>query len=209
MTPELLARVDAYVAQTTPVLTVPKAAPLDKLAIPGHRYLVAEGGMYVEYMRPWCRGVMRTAESTLSLPFGAVKPCFELLCGPLPRHLVAKFLLVAREHFPVEVAAWITWDATRAGTDEAWDLRILNERSAGTAHVHFERPLLPPDVHLVIDLHSHGRHGAGFSLEDDDDDRKASEVKLAGVFGNVDRDQPTVARRLCVLGTFHPFGESL
>ena len=54
--------------------------------------------------------------------------------------------------------------------------------------------------HMVIDLHSHGLLGAFFSSTDNFDDR--SEVKIAGVIGNLNKPEVTTSFRLCANGVF-------
>ncbi|KAJ8134833.1 hypothetical protein OY671_011954, partial [Metschnikowia pulcherrima] len=56
----------------------------------------------------------------------------------------------------------------------------------------YRTPVLPPDWHIVCDIHSHGTGPAFFSTTDDADDAHATKISL--VFGRLDQpDGPTRA----------------
>ena len=67
-------------------------------------------------------------------------------------------------------------------------------------------PLLARDESIAIDLHTHGLLPAFWSATDDEDDRS---VKVSGVCGNLDREQPSAAFRLVFNGMYrrlaHPW----
>lgn len=204
---ELLKQIDAYVLRTSPVVVVPRAEPLAPLTEPGHRYLVGEGGLYMEFRRVWCHGTVLLAASGLALPFGQVKaPQFELTCGRLPGAQIRRFVERARAVYPLETAAWITWNEHALPHQDPWALIDLPASSASGDHVTFERPLLAPGQHLVLDIHSHGRHAAYFSKQDDEDDKDQSVVKLAAVVGNLANPEMSSCMRLCAQGFYQPIG---
>jgi PRTRC genetic system protein A len=78
----------------------------------------------------------------------------------------------------------------------------LDVLEASPERIHFQRPQLQEGAWLVMDFHSHGRHRAFFSAQDDADD--AGEVKLAAVLGNLDAASPSIALRACLMGAFAP-----
>ena len=62
-------------------------------------------------------------------------------------------------------------------------------------------PPLARDESIAVDLHTHGVLPAFWSATDDLDDRS---VKVAGVFGNLNREQPSAAFRLVLNGMYLP-----
>ena len=60
-------------------------------------------------------------------------------------------------------------------------------------------PPLARDESIAVDLHTHGCLPAFWSATDDVDDRS---VKVAGVFGNLNREQPSAAFRLVLNGMY-------
>jgi PRTRC genetic system protein A len=202
-----LATLDAFVQRTTPVLVAAHARPIDDLETSGHRYIVAQDGVYAQFRRAWCRGAVQVSRAAAPLPFGPQETSVRFACGRVPASLVAQFLELARLASPMEVAAWITWRAPPDGQQVGqWALRRLNSIDASGAHVVFDRPLLEADEHLVVDIHSHGLHDAHFSHTDDSDDADVSIVKIAAVIGRV-TGEPNTAMRLCAAGVSHHFGE--
>ena len=199
MTPAL-DPVDQYIARTTPAVTLPRRQALAPLDVAGHRYLVAEQGLYLEVRREWIRAILPLAASQVSLPFGAGPkgPEIELLCGAIPRSLLTEFAQMAQAGLPNEVAAWVIWN----GQTRQFRLLPLVARFASAALIEYERPELEPGWHLVLDLHSHPSWPASFSSQDDADDAGAGEVKLCGVLGLVST-KPEWAFRLAAGGLFH------
>lgn len=195
-----LERLDAFVQESTPVLVASHARGAGEMEVSGHRYIVAADGVFAQFRRTWCRGVVRVSRSEAPLPFGQQATSLKLTCGRVPASLVAQFLEHARESFPHEIAAWITW------RDGEWSLRLLNTRDASGAHVEFDRPHLEADEHLVVDIHSHGAIEAFFSDTDDEDDSDVSIVKIAAVLGQVS-GVPSTAMRLCACGIYQHIGE--
>ena len=75
-------------------------------------------------------------------------------------------------------------------------------RVRSTAHgIEYRMPPLARDESIAVDLHTHGLLPAFWSATDDRDDRS---VKVAGVFGNLDREQPSAAFRLVLNGMYRP-----
>jgi PRTRC genetic system protein A len=66
----------------------------------------------------------------------------------------------------------------------------------------YERPVLGAHEHLVVDMHSHGAHRAGFSAQDNQDDHGALQVSYC--VGSLDREAPTKATCARVLGVTLP-----
>ena len=201
LTPTDMQQVDAYVRRTTPTLTVPLGSALPEMTAPGHRYLLAADGLYGQFRRAWCDGAVQLARSQVPLPFGQAPQTLVLRCARLPKQAIADFIHYARQALPNEVAAWLVWDEAKPDP-ECWSLRLHGSISSSAGHIRYERPMLPSGQHAVVDLHSHGYAPAYFSEADNSDDRRGSEVQLAMVVGSLVNATPTIALRLCALGTF-------
>ena len=200
---------DLFQQSLTPVVVVPKFSELAPLTTPGHRYLVAEDGLWLEVRRAWLWARMPLqyayAEDMVLLPFGRLAEPHIDFAPPLQAHytfdgddlsrLQTLFLHDARQALPDEFAAWGVWDE-KAGR---LVYRPLVATEASPGGITFSRPRLEDHEHLAVDLHSHGALAAFFSATDDDDDR--GEVKIAVVVGTLDQE-PTFATRLCALGLF-------
>lgn len=187
---------DRLQAELTPVLMVPPSGALpEEPRADAHRYLVACDGIYLEVNRPWLRAVARVARAEVPLPFGAVAPQLDVVCGPVPRELFDEFCALAQVALPAETSALIVWSASTR------QFRLLPTAVHATAEaVQYCIPPLQRDEYLVVDIHSHARSKAFFSVTDDLDDRH--DVKLSIVIGSVDRLQISVCARMCLMGTF-------
>ncbi len=201
MTPQPLDPRDALLQTHTPAVMVPRFGALPIMENPGHRFLVAGSGLWLEVMRPWLHARVQIGYTELPLPFGAVEQSVQYAFSSLAISALQGFFLAdARAAFPDECAAWAVYD------ERTGDLRyqLLAPDAASPGCITFHRPRLAEHEHLAIDLHSHGALEAFFSATDDADD--AGEVKYAVVAGTIDK-QPTYATRLCLLGHFIEGGE--
>lgn len=187
---------DSALQASCPTVMVPRFGAFQPLQESGHRFLVAEDGLWIEAYRPWIYIQQPIArQRAVAMPYGRLTPKVDLAFGKIPRALLDEFADVARRNLPNECAAWIVWSAANGLT-----LRQLQSITASPAEVHFHRPKLPDGEHLVIDLHSHGMLPAFFSTTDDQDD--SGEIKITAVVGNLDYEKPDYAARLCVQGLF-------
>jgi len=199
--PELL-QMDMALLAAAPVAAVPRHAPFHSLQDNGHRFLLAEDGLYLEVRRPWLHYIHQLAKQTaVAIPYGAIAGKCELDFGSIGSALVQmkEFAAKAKADAPLEAAASLLWDHRK----KSWRIdypEIIGEATA--SHIQYRHGEPGPDESLAIDLHSHGHLAAFFSGTDDEDDRGA--VKISAVFGNLDTDSPTVAFRLCVLGLYIP-----
>jgi len=179
-----------------PTVIIPKYGEFVPLEVTGQRYLCACDGFWIEIRRPWLHLIWPVAlQGDFSMPYGAIEKKIDLTFGKIPAHLVDLFLDDAQAAFPNEFGAWLVWD------DNTKELvyRPLKAIKATGGYLKVERPSLDEHESLAVDLHSHGRHKAFFSAEDNRDDKL--EVKVSGVYGSLDRDISKVFR-LCTGGRF-------
>jgi len=195
---------DLTLQQSFPSVMVPRQEPLAPLDKPGERLLIAANGVFLEIVRPWIRIVRCIAEYRVAtaIPYGTYDEATELRCTPVPPELIAQFYGQTRDALPNETGAGIVWHEPTG----QFRLVALTPISQSPSHLVYERPVLHPGEHLVVDCHSHGAAAAFFSRtgihNDDDDDRH--DVKFALVLGNCDR-VPSTALRLCAKGIFEKF----
>lgn len=187
---------DRILLEHAPLVAMPRYDNFPPLDTPGHRFIAAEDGLWLELTRPWLHLTWPVAESAMALPYGpmlADEIEFAFSDEELAR-VVNQFIYHAKNQLPNEYAAWALWD------EDAQRLVYcpLVAMHAGPGGITFHRPTLKPHEHLAVDIHSHGTLPAFFSATDDEDDEGA--VKLAVVVGNLDQPELSFARRLCALG---------
>ncbi len=162
-----------------------------------HRYLACSDGLWLELRRPWLYLAQPIAPSEISLPYGDWMPemRFAWMRSELTGVLM-QFTAHARAALPNEHGGFGIFDE-RFGS-LVYRGAVIDDATPGS--LSYRRPVLKDYEHLAVDLHSHGRGPAGFSIVDDEDD--AGEVKLAIVAGNLHERDPSYAVRLCALGLF-------
>lgn len=192
----MLNLIDATLQATTPVVMVPKFEAFQPLEINGHRFLATADGLWLEARRPWLHLIWPLVkQSDVAMPYGKVEKVVEV--KTIPRHLISTFFETANRQFPLECAAWVIWNEY---TDQ-WKLVDMIPTEVSQSSVHYNHPVLEDGEHKVLDVHSHGRHHAFFSDEDDRDD--AGGFKVAGVYGDSSGVKQAMYR-LCANGLFIP-----
>jgi PRTRC genetic system protein A len=190
---------DATLQAHVPTVMVPRFSALAPLECNGHRFLVADDGLWIEVRRPWLHLRWPIAESEPLLPYGGLDDTMEWAFDWDDfRVLTDRFVEEACRALPNEHAAWFVWDEIA----NRLVYRPLIAIDAGPAGIKLRRPALGAREHLAVDIHSHGTLAAYFSRTDDEDD--AGEVKLSVVIGNLDAPKVTTTLRLCAHGLFVP-----
>ncbi|MCK9985400.1 MAG: hypothetical protein AzoDbin1_01872 [Azoarcus sp.] len=188
---------DKLIQALTPTVMVPRFGAFEPLERPGHRFLVADDGLWLELRRSWLYARQRiAAQSQVAMPYGQLEPAITFLCPPIPAAFVQQFSALARRSCPQEAAGWIVWNEVTC----EFAFREVEALSASAGHIRYHRPTLADGECLVMDWHSHGSSKAFFSGTDNRDDR--GEVKVSGVLGCCDQERVDMALRLCLLGTF-------
>lgn len=193
--------IDRAVQTVTPTVMVPRHEPFQVLTEPGHRFLVAEDGLWLEVFRPWLYTRLPVAQQDrVAMPYGKMTHHVELGCGKLKWPPIIDFMKDAGLTPETEIAGGVIWNEAT----DAWRYERFVAIEASGGHIKYERPRLQQGEHLVLDMHSHGKHPAYFSETDNTDDR--GDVKLALVIGKLkeESDQPDLCVRLCALGIYVP-----
>lgn len=188
---------DTFLQSFFPVLPVPKLGQFQELNQDGHRYLVADDGLWIEVRTPWLYFRQKIGDSYgVPIPYGKITSELRFTCPSIPRQLLADFVQASREASPNEIAGQIIWNRLT----NKFRLQILDFTSNGPAHIDYLTPEYSEGEMMVVDLHSHGRFDAGFSRKDDMDDLVA--IKIAGVVGRCGEMGERMSMRLCVLGMY-------
>lgn len=194
---------DLATYNAAPIVAVPVHCKFAPLIENGHRFLLAQGGLFLEVRRPWLHLIHKVAEQpgTVRIPYGAVANKMEFGYGRLGSAIpqMKEFAAHAMVASPIEAAGSLIWNHVT----KEWSLKypeVIGEATGGG--IKFLQVATDDDESLVVDLHSHGVHPAFFSATDDADD--AGSVKISGVFGDLDKGVQTAAFRLCVLGLYLP-----
>lgn len=171
----------------------------------GHGLAIGRDGVMLILRRPWLELDCIVAPPFPGyLPYGAIgRQRAELRCGLVPREHLAHILDHLRSALPNEAAAFVIWNEA----DARFSVRLPEVDEATPSRLVYRQPVLPPECHVVCDIHSHGRASAFFSTTDDNDDAHATKISL--VFGRLDDPAgPNMASRLCAGGMFLPIPRS-
>lgn len=160
--------------------------------------------MFLQVKRDWLDCVERLGgiDAALPLPYGKMTSSVCFTFGTIPIALLDVFITSGRAGLPNEIAGGLIYSPQRT------TLRLaIYEALHSTAHgIEYRMPPLACGESIAVDLHTHGRLPAFWSGTDDVDDRS---VKVAGVFGNLDRERPSAAFRLVLNGIYrslaHPW----
>jgi len=171
----------------------------------GNGLAIGKDGVMLILRRPWLAlDVPVTPPIAAHFPYGETGGSrAELRCGRIPREHLDHILLKLSAALPNEAAAFVLWNETTR--EFAVEFPVIDE--ATPSRLVYRTPILPPDWHMVCDIHSHGAGPAFFSATDDADDAHTTKISL--VFGRLgDPDGPTRASRLCAGGMFLPLPRS-
>ena len=181
---------DLNLQRMIPVIPVPRYEPLVPLTVPGHRYLLAADGLYLEICRAWLYGVFPRGER-IPLPYGPVAPTTQFgVTTPVMRQMLEAFVAKASQAGSIETASWYSLDTSNSQI-VYWPAPPM---SCSSEHIQYERPPASRTVVPMMDCHSHGLEKAYWSPIDNEDD--VDDVKIAVVVGNVDQAQVSLKMRL-------------
>lgn len=171
----------------------------------GHGLAVGADGVMLILRQPWLALDVPIMQPIAAyLPYGSIgAPKADLRCGLIPHGHLDEILNHFRAALPNEAAAFVLWNEASG----AFVVSLPDIDEATPSRLVYRTPALPPDWHMVCDIHSHGRGSAFFSATDDADDAYATKISL--VFGRLDQpDGPVMASRLCAGGMFLPLPRS-
>ena len=193
---------DLALQASCPVLAAPRFGPLPPMDN-GQRIIVAANGLFVQVRLDWLDCIQRLAPVTgFPLPYGEVQEQMAFAFGRLPIHLIEQFIAIGRERLPDETAGALVYSRASASLRLVLHSPVMSSPD----HIIYGVPSMATDESLAVDLHTHGRQHAFWSATDDRDDIG---IKIAGVFGNLHRQQPSAEFRLVLNGLYralpHPW----
>lgn len=178
---------DRLIQERFPTVMVPRYTQLSPCTLHQTRLLLSRGGLYIDTLQPF--GAFRRCLwfADRDLPYGEVAEVDDfsgILKDPQVTAIFEDFVLPrAAEHAGnnLEWAGWIIWTKK-----EGYSYLPINFEASAASVIIGQRPLLPQNTYLVLDVHSHGAVKAFFSLIDDCDD--SGGVRLSVVLGDYSRD---------------------
>lgn len=178
------------------LIAAPRFGPLPAMPT-GQRMVLAANGLFLQVRLSWLSCLIRVGVThpQLSVPYGALEERVQFRFGPLPTEHMSAFIQAGRQRLPDELAGGLVYSASK----HCLRLQLFDALFADPGHVTYRLPMLASDEVLAVDLHTHGTAPAYFSSDDDRDDNG---IKVAGVFGNLDRPKPSARFRL-VIGGLH------
>lgn len=197
---------DRALLAACPVVAAPRFGELPDMTN-GQRILVARNGWFVQTRLDWLDSIVALGDGAppMRLPYGEVAPRLRFRFGKLPIALIESFIAAGRAALPDEAAGVLIY--SRSGGQLR--LAMCEPEQASPSHIRYRRPPMAADETVAVDLHTHGRGAAFWSVEDDRDDVG---IKVAGVFGLLDRSRPSARFRLAINGLYvaldqHPWCE--
>lgn len=189
---------DVALQASCPFVAAPRFGAMPEMSN-GQRLIAGAGGLYVQVRLDWldCIHCLTPEGLGMPLPYGEVceRLCFSF--GVLPIRLIESFIDAARLRLPDEAAGALIYSRSTGGLR----LALCEPLRASPVRIEYRVPPMAADESLALDLHTHGLGPAFWSADDDCDDRG---IKIAGVFGRLDRLRPEAAFRLVLNGMFKP-----
>jgi PRTRC genetic system protein A len=191
--------VDKACFSVTPTLMAPRFGTLPEIEVGQQRFIIAKGGVYIEARTPTLHARLRVSEPDQPFPYGDVDEHIRLTGGHIPFEVIDNARQMAVSNSPNEWGGSICWSPERGYWLEQPE--ILTQTGEMLSYRN-----TVDDSQLVLDIHSHGLHGAYFSGTDDADDIDRGGVYLAAVIGSCDSETATdvstmrVALRMVING---------
>lgn len=196
---------DQALLASCPVVAAPRFGELPDMAN-GQRVIVARNGWFVQTRLDWLDSIASLGHDLplMHLPYGEVAERLRFGFGKLPVPLIESFVAAGRERLPNEAAGVLIYSRSSGRLR----LAMCDPERASPSRIRYRRPSMAGDETVAVDLHTHGRGPAFWSDEDDRDDQG---IKVAGVFGQLDRPRPSACFRLVINGFYksldrHPWG---
>lgn len=154
-----------------------------------YNYIMAGNGLFIESKGRYVSARIPISGNIDIHGLPALNPHITMHHGRIPGRFFDLALSVMLARPEVEVYIGIA-------RDEAGYRLVIPDQETGPASVRYQ---VPSDV--VVDLHSHGAMGPGFSSIDNKDDQG---LRIYGVVGDLLDDKPSVNLRIGVYGYFMP-----
>ena len=184
-----------------PTLMALPNTPLPPLQIGMTRYLMGQGGLYIESAPAWGHIIAPLWTHRAPLPYAPVQPGLVIHGGLIPKSIIKQILDDAIEAAPLEYAGAIYYSPQNG-------YRYTRSIAKQTYISKINYELIPreEDESLILDVHSHGHGRSFFSDTDDADDRGG--IRICLVVGNcTDYAKINYSMRLNIEGHYIPIHE--
>ena len=165
----------------------------------GQRAIVASNGVFVQVKRDWLDCVERLGgiDAAMPLPYGKMTPSVRFTFGTIPIALLDAFIAAGRAGLPNEIAGGLIYSHSepRCGSRSMSRCTALRTASSIGCRPSPATRALPWTCTLTESCPHSGRPRTTWTTRS---------VKVAGVFGNLDREQPSAAFRLVLNGMYRP-----
>lgn len=173
--------IDIACLTATPTLMAPRFGVLPEIEVGRQRFIIASDGVYIEARTPTIHARMLVSEANHPFPYGKVIQTIKLAGGAIPFDVIDSARYMAVANSPNEWGGSICWTPERGYWLEQPEILVQTGEALSYRNTVDEN-------HLVVDVHSHGLHGAFFSGTDNTDDIQRGGVYLAAVIGSCDSE---------------------
>jgi len=179
---------DRLIQERFPTIMAPRYEALPPCQLHQTRLLMARGGLYIDTLQPF--GAFRRCLwlADRDLPYGEIEEVDNfsgILKDPQVATIFENYILPQAAAYADDNREWAGWIVRAKGEGYSY-LPLDFEATAASVFIG-QRPVLPEDTHLAIDVHSHGRMKAFFSSTDDVDD--SGGVRLSAVLGSYSKNE--------------------
>lgn len=185
---DYLSEKDQALFESTPMFMAPRFGALPELAVGQRRLISAKDGVYLE-VRSKALHISRRI-CVVELPYGEMKSFVKPIYGAISNELLQEAYTYAANNADIEVACCLIADPETQSYRWYYPENISNSAS----HITYKDDV--NDQLLVIDFHSHGNHGAGFSLQDDDSDLQRPGPYIAMIMGRCHQPEASFVKRI-------------
>ena len=154
----------------------------------GYNYVMAGNGLHVQSENSHIQACIPLGSRTKIKGLPPMERRIHLVHGPIPRGIFAAGLHWFRETPETERFFAVLWEEDR------YKIAVPHQDGTGSR---LEYQLPGPGV--VMEIHSHGIHGAFFSGTDNQDEQG---FRVYGVIGRVGNDVPHATLRIGIYGHF-------
>jgi PRTRC genetic system protein A len=178
---------DRLIQERFPTIMVPGYEQLPPCLLHQTRFLMVRSGLYIDTLQPF--GAFRRCLwfADRDLPYGEVAEVDDfsgILKDPQVTVIFEDFVLPRAAEYAgnnLEWVGWIIWTK-----EEGYSYLPLDFEASAASVIIRQRPLLPQNTYLAVDVHSHGAMKPFFSSTDDFDD--SGGVRLSVVLGGHSRN---------------------
>ena len=193
---------DLLLQQKFPTIMVPKYGQLIPCELHMTRLLMARKGLYLQTKQPFGEFICQIWKPPRPLPYGDVEEVDEIrniLWDQSVQNIFREHIGPAAQRYAEDNKEWAGWILYE---DREFVYAPLQFEAHHASVTITDKPAIPLDTCLAIDVHSHGQLPPFFSGTDNIDD--AGGVKISVVLGGYSNGKFKTKSRVAVEGFFFP-----